>query len=450
MTLNNLQHEAKQVRLSQDEKVRMHAAIFGAPSPVVPTKSPYVTVSHYHWFSARFMTAMAAMLIVVMGGGTVYASQAALPGDTLYTVKVGVAEPVRAALAFSDEAKLSVHTDIAEKRLEEAQALAAEGRLSSEAATQIEANLETHVKEVETLALKVEDVNPEVAGDVTATLESALAVNSAILASLGDESSDSDTKKNSHSLASKAQSRIAIAYARSAGGASGAAEAMTLMVPGTEAEDSNALMMATNSGDVAPVSAKIAPTLAPEASATATEAQIKAAEQMKVRAERAVRDVTEALAKNSSALASSTARIEVELQALTERMQTGGELETMNDYVGAKDLYLSVYKDATALSTFIKAEQKFNKKILNALLNERFGVRELDLRVNAQGEVEVEKGENSNDDNLKGEVRGATTSDEHLDDNQGGSKERDDRTEEHDDRDSRKGSNLPIKVDSGL
>jgi hypothetical protein len=449
MTLNNLKNEAQHIRLSADEKAHMRANIFGVPSPVQVTKSPYMTVSHYHWFSARFMTAMAALLVVVLGGGTVYASQAALPGDALYTVKVSVAEPVRAALAFSDEAKLSVHTEIAEERLEEAQALAAEGRLSTDAALQIESSLEAHVEEVETLALRVEEIHPDIALEVSETLESALAVNSAILATLGDESDDDDTKKNSHSLASKAQSRIATAYARNAGGMGGAAEAMTLMVPGTEVEDTSAFM-ATSVTEDAGVAAKSAPAFAPQATATATEAQIKAAGQMEVRALRAVSDVKQAFAKSKEALDSSTARITLEIEAMDERMKTGAELESMGDYAGAKDLYLLVYKDATALSTFIKAEQKFNKKILNALLNERFGVRALEVKVEDNGELEIEKGERVDDDNTQGEVQGATSSHPKGDDS-GDEEDRDNRNEDDDNRDSdNKGSKLPVKIDIGL
>jgi len=49
----------------------------------------------------------------------------------LYPVKVYVNENVQGALAVSDEAKLSYHTDIAEVRLEEAEALASQGKLDA-------------------------------------------------------------------------------------------------------------------------------------------------------------------------------------------------------------------------------------------------------------------------------------------------------------------------------
>jgi|GEM_PF-1804707 len=437
--LTKLKNEAQQIRLSENEKAIMRAQIFGLPSPIAPQKSPYVTASHYSWFSARFVTAMAAFLIVALGGGTVYASQAALPGDALYTVKVSVAEPVRTALAFSDEAKLSIHTDIAEERLEEAQALAAEGRLSADAAAQIETSLETHVKEVETLALKVEEVNPEIAGEVSATLEAALSVNSAILASLGDESDDNDTKQNSRSLANKAQSRIA--YARNVGGMGDASEAMTLIAPGAESPDPAAFMVTnTTTTQDASVSAKMAPALAPVA-ATATEAQIKLSDQYEKKAEKAVSDVKASFAKLKPSYAANTAaRITFELDSLTERLKTGDEMEAMGDYAATKDLYMQVYKDAIALATFLRAEQKFNKKILNALLDERFGVRVLESAARGGVQFEVEKGE----------VQGATTSDDN-----GGEQ---DRSEDGDNRDDSgkkeeeksKGSVLPVKVDLGL
>ncbi|MBP9711027.1 MAG: hypothetical protein KBD50_02075 [Candidatus Pacebacteria bacterium] len=441
-SLNKLKNEAQQIRLSAQEKDVMRAALFGTPSPVALQKSPYVTVSHYQWFSARFVTAMAAFMVVVLGGGSVYASQAALPGDALYTVKVSVAEPVRTALAFSDEAKLFIHTDIAEERLEEAQALAAEGRLSADAAAQIETSLETHVKQAETLALKVEELNPDVAGEVSATLEAALSVNSAILASLGDESDDRDTKQNSHSLAIKTQSRLA--YAQNVGGMGDASQAMTMMAPGAEASDRAAFMVTNTTTEDAAVSAKMAPApaMAPVA-ATATEAQIRVSDQYEKKAEKAVSDVKTSFGKLKASYDTQTAtRINVELTSLSERLTTGDEMEAMGDYAATKELYIQVNKDAVALSTFLKAEQKFNKNILNALINERFGVRALETGVQGGVQFEVQKGE----------VQGTTTNDDN-----GGEQDRNDRTEDGDDRnsgkkeeESSKGSVLPVKVDLGL
>jgi len=67
---------------------------------------------------------MAAIVIAIVlavasiGGGTVYASQDALPGDILYPEKTFI-EDARLFFAFSDETKAATHLQIADTRIEE-------------------------------------------------------------------------------------------------------------------------------------------------------------------------------------------------------------------------------------------------------------------------------------------------------------------------------------------
>jgi len=76
---------------------------------------------------------MAGIIIAIVlalsaaGGGAVYASQGSLPGDTLYQVKLGT-EHVRMMLPGDDVAKAERALSFVERRVEEMQALAREGR----------------------------------------------------------------------------------------------------------------------------------------------------------------------------------------------------------------------------------------------------------------------------------------------------------------------------------
>lgn len=69
-----------------------------------------------------------AMIVALLagGGGTVYASQGSLPGDTLYPVKL-MTEDVQTTVAFDPEKKAEIETRFANRRLEEIQKL--QGRL---------------------------------------------------------------------------------------------------------------------------------------------------------------------------------------------------------------------------------------------------------------------------------------------------------------------------------
>ncbi len=80
----------------------------------------------------RWVGAVAAALVVLaFCSTTVVASQEALPGDVLYTVKRGT-ENARLLLATSPEAVAEVRADIAQTRSEEAQLVAAAGGTAAE------------------------------------------------------------------------------------------------------------------------------------------------------------------------------------------------------------------------------------------------------------------------------------------------------------------------------
>ncbi|MBI5469833.1 hypothetical protein HY968_00725 [Candidatus Kaiserbacteria bacterium] len=86
--------------------------------------------------------ALASLVMVFFVGiGTSYAAESSLPGDPLYAVKTQVNEKVRGALASSETAKLDWSAQLTNRRFQEAEALAAEGRLTPETRTKIENGL---------------------------------------------------------------------------------------------------------------------------------------------------------------------------------------------------------------------------------------------------------------------------------------------------------------------
>src|SRR5581483_8271791 len=136
-------------RLSRDEKQRMRMHVYDAvesshfePAPQVAQVRRVRSV--YVFFSPRLASALAAVLIIVLGSGTAYASEGALPGDALYAVKVHGTEPALGALAVSDEAKAQWHATVAQTRLEEAETLASQGKLDATTSQELAANFDEH------------------------------------------------------------------------------------------------------------------------------------------------------------------------------------------------------------------------------------------------------------------------------------------------------------------
>jgi hypothetical protein len=110
-------------------------------------------------------------LFALLAGGTTYASESALPGQPLYTVKVRVAEPLELALANSAEEKGELHSKLAERRLEEAAKLAVNQSLDGATAVFLEQKFSQHVDG--TLAA-ADAVQAEGKADASLTLRSDL------------------------------------------------------------------------------------------------------------------------------------------------------------------------------------------------------------------------------------------------------------------------------------
>jgi len=151
MTLNNFRDEARNLRMTPEEKQAMKSRLFGAPTPVMyPTRSPYLT---FQFFAMRAVAGI--VLVLIVGGGTAYAAEGALPGQPLYAVKINVNEPVEVALATTPQAKVAVETQLAQRRVAEAEALASQGSLDATTSDELEHNFDEHAQAALALAANI-------------------------------------------------------------------------------------------------------------------------------------------------------------------------------------------------------------------------------------------------------------------------------------------------------
>lgn len=124
-------------------------------------------------------------VLVLLGGGTSFAAERALPGDALYPVKVNVNEKVSAAFQLSAEDKANFDARLAERRLAEAGTLAARGRLNAEASARVQKSFEEFSARVEARieALR-ESGNEEAAEAVSSRFEASLEAHARALEAL--------------------------------------------------------------------------------------------------------------------------------------------------------------------------------------------------------------------------------------------------------------------------
>lgn len=105
------------------------------------------------WYSLKPVKWIAGVLIGLVamgaaGGGTVYASQSSLPGDTLYPVKT-TAEKLQMAVTWGSDAKADLHLKLAQRRIDEATQQVQQNRdINVQALGTVEQQLNDAIKEL--------------------------------------------------------------------------------------------------------------------------------------------------------------------------------------------------------------------------------------------------------------------------------------------------------------
>lgn len=166
---------AQTVRLTTQEKANARAAIVAHvlnTNPVsvndVPQLSPW---THLFQFSrhiqVRYVSLVAVMLVIF--GGISSAAENSLPGESLYQVKTSVNENILGLFAFTPQSKAQLHVQLAVRRLEEVQDLAASGKLDDGAKADVEQKLDQHLADLKDSLLALEQQNPATSTVVTAS-----------------------------------------------------------------------------------------------------------------------------------------------------------------------------------------------------------------------------------------------------------------------------------------
>lgn len=110
-----------------------------------------------------------------------FAAEQALPGDTLYLIKVRVNEGVRARLLSLPYEKLQWETERIERRIAEARLLVKEGKLTKEKEDALEETIRSHASAFQEQLAQMRKGDGADVAVAEVTLESALDVQSAVL-----------------------------------------------------------------------------------------------------------------------------------------------------------------------------------------------------------------------------------------------------------------------------
>ncbi len=168
----NFIKRARAKKLSENEKDILRSKILEfisfnpirGKAPILRDRN-YISIFEVKYFMRAASIALVCVL-VVGGSGVSYAAAKALPGETLYSVKININENIEETFATTPKAKLAVQSEHIQRRLDEAQELRKEQKLSPANQKIVVAKIGEHT------ALAVESMDAlKEQGDVATVLE---------------------------------------------------------------------------------------------------------------------------------------------------------------------------------------------------------------------------------------------------------------------------------------
>lgn len=208
---DNLIERMKALKLSPLEKSDILARTFSVieqidavsehaiPSPIFVSnktniKSSFFSAWGSYISSKKFVPAFAAVLLLVMTGGVSLAAEGALPGDSLYSLKINVNEQVRDLAAVTPSAKGHVAVEATERRLQEAATLSARGQLNNEKKAIVQKEFIKHADQVKNqVASLVSENDITGAQEIAANFESSLRAHEVILEKISTDTISTDS-----------------------------------------------------------------------------------------------------------------------------------------------------------------------------------------------------------------------------------------------------------------
>lgn len=156
-----------------------------------PVQQPYwmhAMASFLNATPALRAVCLVAMVVLVGGGSVAFAAQHALPGDLLYPVKTGVTEKVLALTLFSNQAKAEYDINLTQLRLQEAEIIAAQNRLTAQSTQEVRTLLNDHIGDIQDRILllkRKEDIRLRV--ELNAKLEAILKAHVDVIGGLAEK-----------------------------------------------------------------------------------------------------------------------------------------------------------------------------------------------------------------------------------------------------------------------
>lgn len=182
----------KEITMSDNEKQSIFHDILNSPiyNNKERVKSPWGIYAYVSMMKRNQLAyyVVIPLIIILSGGGVVFASQDSLPNDILYPIKVKILEPVEGALTFSQTEKAKYQSNLAKTRLVEAQTLAKENKLDDSTEEKINKLLVSHTVALDNAINKVTktDSKKEI-DEITTNFRAEMNANARILERINEK-----------------------------------------------------------------------------------------------------------------------------------------------------------------------------------------------------------------------------------------------------------------------
>jgi len=365
----DFKNEGLRVRLTMQEKAALRARLsermkLNPASPAI--QSPYHFFIFNHIMLQRTFAAVLLFVFVLgSGGGTSYAAQGALPGELLYAVKIHINEFVETALATTPTEKAQMQAVLAERRVEEAQTLAARGMLTDGVVTQLQTRFDEHAASAQSLTEALAAIDPGAAAQIGTQLSSSLAANDAVLVSLGDKSSNEETKRTARMFSARVRVQT---------------DAIARTNEQVLADAHVSAPRASKSAKAVAAPVAMMARMAPEATTTSTTTEEKIVEQpatstqnKQVLGQRIADELkaramaeTDSLMRILSAQETQAAKekVRAEMESIAVLMSAGNTALGATEYDTAVAKFGQALKKVVALRAYVQAQQNFNSDIV--------------------------------------------------------------------------------------
>lgn len=372
----HIRKAADDIRLSEKERARLahvvHEYMAMKPLPASTYQSASMTWFSLSWIKQPIAAALA--LVFIFTGSVSFAAESALPGDVLYTIKKGINESVKVALATGAEARVDVQIELAERRIAEASALAAEDRLDDATQESLATAFESHTESAKIIMEEIDADDSSAAAEISSSFETRLRAREEILAQIRGRALDDveerlvrsirDASDSVATIRSRSEEKLAVSD--SIGTAIEAAFATSI------AMDASAPSMALKAApaEVTTMAATVEVPVQPTQAATHSDATSsaptedsvdrKAAESMRRAAEKKLKSVEKAAKKNER----TSGDLEVAKSLLADGTRALEEGDTVNAFHSFRMSLetterLSVYLDSEPV---LKKARSWNEK----------------------------------------------------------------------------------------